>query len=36
LVLDLEVRFGKAKAKQSFATNLFFVSPLAKLGSDNF
>jgi len=23
LVLDLEVRFGEAKAKQSFATNLF-------------
>jgi hypothetical protein len=27
---------AKHKAKQSFATNLFFVSPLAKLGSDNF
>jgi hypothetical protein len=36
LVLDLEVRSGEAQSKMKFCNQSFFVSPLAKLGSDNF
>ncbi|MBU4381181.1 hypothetical protein KKF75_03100 [Patescibacteria group bacterium] len=36
LVLDLEVRLGVAQSKTKFCNQSFFVSPEAKLGSDNF
>ena len=36
LVLDLEVRLSEAQSKTKFCNQSFFVSPLAKLGSNNF
>ena len=36
LVLDLEVRLCRAQSKTQFCNQSFFLSPLAKFGSDNF
>ena len=36
LISDLEVRLGEAQNKTKCCNQSFFVSPLAKLGSDNF
>jgi len=36
LISDLEVRLGKVQSKTKFCNQSFFVSPLAKLVSDNF
>ncbi|MBP6855823.1 MAG: hypothetical protein KBC26_02565, partial [Candidatus Pacebacteria bacterium] len=36
LISDLEVRLGETQSKMKFCNQSFFVSPLAKLGSDNF